>query len=211
MTMKTLAVFSQKGGVGKTTLAVNLAQSFAELDHKTVLLDRDPQGAAAAWTSNANNFSFSCLSDLSTPLRTVLDARKRAGDNLAIVDCGPSLGGAAQELHGLCDFAIIPLRPSLLDLRSAVQTAEFLKGNGVPLALVLNAVPTRSRLLGEVRSAIDELDLPLLKIAPMLRASQSAAAADGRSIFATNDNFAKLEITSLSLELYSRLGLKRKK
>ncbi|MBF0509443.1 MAG: ParA family protein, partial [Deltaproteobacteria bacterium] len=115
--MKTIVLASQKGGVGKTTLAAHLAVAAEKAgDGPCVLIDTDPQASLAEWwngrTADTPKFAPVTLKELSDKL-ALLDA---AGFTYAFVDTPPAITESIRTVVKLADFVLIPTRPSPHDL-----------------------------------------------------------------------------------------------
>src|ERR1700690_408678 len=117
--MKTVAVISQKGGAGKTTLAVNLAVA-AELSNvATVLIDLDPQASAKTWHDiRARKDAPFVVSAQASRLEEVLEVSRTNGAEFVIIDTAPHSEAAALAAARAADLVLIPCRPSILDLKA---------------------------------------------------------------------------------------------
>jgi len=134
--MKTVAIISQKGGAGKTTLAVHLAVS-AERDGKTtVVVDLDPQASATSWKRAAKK-SYQQLCQLNLQLPNVLDVAKNGGVQFCIIDTAPHSESAALAAARSSDLILIPCRPAILDLRAISNTIDLAKSLAKRLQLYL--------------------------------------------------------------------------
>ena len=93
--MKTVAILSQKGGTGKTTLALHLAVAAERRNIPVVVLDLDPQASAAAWKDSRADESPSVTSIQSSRLGKALEVAESAGAALVIIDSAPHSADAA--------------------------------------------------------------------------------------------------------------------
>jgi len=123
--MKTLAIISQKGGAGKTTLALHLAVA-AERDGKqSAIIDLDPQASAASWGDSRVKETPVVVSAQPSRLDKVLAATKSAGATLAIIDTAPHSESASLAVARAADFIIVPCRPAVLDLRAISHSIDL--------------------------------------------------------------------------------------
>jgi chromosome partitioning protein len=143
--MQVLALVTQKGGTGKSSLAVSLAVAAEEAGLKTCILDVDPQGTAAEWRARrmaerpeveAINWSF---------LSSRLYSLKREGCDLVIVDTPGANNAAAEAAMRDATLCIIPVRPSVADIEAAKPTIRYLSDRDKPFAFVLNQCPVGGR------------------------------------------------------------------
>jgi chromosome partitioning protein len=110
-----LALISQKGGSGKTTLALHLAVIAQEAGLRTLLADCDPQrSAAGCWRARAAT-TPELVETTPDQLRTVVEAAQADGVALVVVDTRPSVERDTAEVARVADFSLIPTRPSILD------------------------------------------------------------------------------------------------
>lgn len=126
-----ITVGSLKGGVGKTTLSVQLAGFLAKRGFKVMLIDGDNQASAARWVGQAESDS-SPLSKVHVANlaklegRLAREIRKHVDDyDFILVDCPPELGALMQSALTVSDLMLIPTRPSVLDIESAKETLSL--------------------------------------------------------------------------------------
>ena len=162
--MKVLAVLSQKGGVGKTTLATCLAVA-AEADGKrTAIFDLDPQATASFWKDVRPSESPAVQSIQAVRLPAMLEAAEAAGADLAIVDGAAVARDVAFQAAECADFALIPTRAAVFDSMSMVHTIEVVKQAGKPYAIVLNFVPPQGQETGDALTTAEKLDAPVCPV-----------------------------------------------
>jgi chromosome partitioning protein len=167
--VKTIALIAQKGGVGKTTMAVNLAVATGP---KTALFDLDPQESAVIWSdrrkAEAPHVEF--LTERRLP--DGLSAAEKQGFTLAIIDTPPAAGPQAFTAAQAADLVLIPCRPSLVDLDAIRRTAQLIKSAGITAYVVFNAAPPgATTLLDDARSIVEATGLA---VAPVILRERSA-------------------------------------
>src|SRR5579883_3896 len=152
--MKIVAVISQKGGAGKTTLALHLAVA-AELAGKAAaVIDLDPQASATGWKDTRAADSPAVVSAQAARLPNVLQAAADNGADLAIIDTAPHSESSALAAARACDLILIPCRPAILDLRAIGTTVDLAKLASKPAQIILNAVPPRGSMADEAAIAV---------------------------------------------------------
>lgn len=152
--MKKLAILSQKGGAGKTTLAVHLAVA-AELDGKsTAVIDLDPQASASAWGDSREDETPVVVSGQAARLAHMLDVAEEAGADLVIIDTAPHSENASLQAARAADFILIPCRPAILDLRAIGYTVDVVNLAKKPASIVLNAVPPQGSVADDAAKAV---------------------------------------------------------
>jgi chromosome partitioning protein len=144
--VKKIALIAQKGGVGKTTIAVNLAVS-AGL--RSALFDLDQQESAVIWADRRKtelpHVEFLTERRLPEGLR----AAEQGQFDLVVMDTPPAAGPQAYTAAQAADLVLIPCRPSLVDLDAIRRTAQLVKSAGVPAFVVFNAAPHSATTLLE--------------------------------------------------------------
>ena len=188
MPTQVTAVINQKGGAGKTTLAMNLAAGLARRGD-TVVIDLDPQGSSVQWASQGS-------APFPVPVKQLQgkwDARSLRQSFRAyahvVLDCPPSLEShASVQALRACDLAIIPVLPSPVDLWASlrlpldIEEARRLRPQ-LQAFLVLNQIEPHSALSGAMTDALAEFGLPVLQATVRRRAAFRTAALDGVSVY----------------------------
>jgi len=180
--MKTLAFIAQKGGSGKTTLAVHMAICATRKNLRTALIDLDPQGSAYDWNESRDDGNkLDAVKASPGQLAALLKQAKAAGADLVIVDTAPHSDSAAAVTAQLADFVLIPCRPARFDLKAIGSTAQITGLAKTPAAVVINAAP-RGKLAEEARAALQHQGITVIEPVLHQRAAYSHAVIDGRSV-----------------------------
>ena len=144
--MRTLTLVTQKGGAGKTTLAASLAVAAAEAGERVIALDLDPQGSLASW-GDARETDSPAVDRVGAAqivkLPAILSALAAEGYTLAILDTAGVESTGGNLAMKAADMALIPARPSRLDLQATMPTIEALMRLEMRdrFAFVLNQCP----------------------------------------------------------------------
>lgn len=160
--MQILSITSQKGGVGKTTLTMNLAIASASDGVPTIVFDVDPQASAMTWYDRriANGHPEEPKVMSIQPARLVHEIRlaKEQGYKLAIIDTPPNVQSEQVHISQAGTLVLIPVQPSIIDL-DAVRISIGLVNNGDrPGAVVLNGCQARRTKDGKVIEASTTLE-----------------------------------------------------
>lgn len=205
--MKVIAVASQKGGSGKTTLAGHLAVQ-AEMcgAGPVALVDTDPQGSLSEWWNER---------EAETPLfaRTSIDKLKadvermsRMGIELLIIDTPPAITHTIATVLAVADLLIIPTRPSPHDLRAVGATVELAEGLDTPLIFAVNGATPRARITSEAAIALSQHGT----LAPSIlhqRVDFASSMIDGRTVMELNPSSkSSEEVAKLWTYIHDRLN-----
>jgi chromosome partitioning protein len=178
--MHIVAIISQKGGAGKTTLALHLAVASEGIGKSAVILDLDPQASAAGWKDGRSSATPIVVALPHTRLAAGLDAARTGRAALAVIDTAPHSEAAAMAAARSADLVLIPCRPGILDLRAIGTTAELCKIAGKPAYVVLNAVPPLgTRVLDDARQAVSVHGIEVAPVTLGQRASYAHALTVG--------------------------------
>ncbi len=189
MADRVIAVINQKGGTGKTTLALNLAAGLARRA-STAVIDADPQRSISQWIAMGGGESTLPVASPigADPADTIAQLKK--SHRYVVVDCPPTVQGAVIDaVMATADRVLIPVLPSPLDLWASVEMAALVreaqqKNRALQAWLVLNQVETRNALSRVMQQAVAEFDLPLLQASLQRRAAYRSAAVEGVSVYA---------------------------
>ena len=151
----TIALVSQKGGSGKTTLAVALAVAHQLAAGAAVVIDLDPQGSAGVWGDLRGDDLPPVIPAHPPRLARVLDTARNAGATLAVIDMAPREAGGAVEAARVADLVLVPCRPSAVDLAAIPASLDVGRLAGTTAAVVLNAVPARGDLAEQAAAAVE--------------------------------------------------------
>lgn len=165
--MKTVVIVSQKGGTGKTTLAVHLATAFEREGKPAVIIDLDPQASAAVWGDLRKAEGPAVQSVQPARLSVTLKAAADAGAELAIIDTPARSENTALDALRAGDLALMPFRPGLFDTAAMSFTANLLKLTGKPGFVVFSQIraPANAAQLADVTEAATGYGL---SVAPVL-------------------------------------------
>jgi chromosome partitioning protein len=152
--MKTIAIISQKGGAGKTTIGIHLAVAAEQRGMKTALFDLDPQASASSWADKRKNPSPAVVSAQAARLPGLLKQAEAQLADLVIIDSAPNADAASLAAAQAADLILIPCRPAAFDLNAIGTTLNLAAVAGKAAFVVLNAVPPVGKVGEEARLAL---------------------------------------------------------
>lgn len=178
--MKTLAIISQKGGVGKTTIATALAVAAEAEGRQSAVFDLDPQASATFWKDMRAADAPAVASVAPARLGHMLKAVAESGCQLAVIDAPPFAKDIAYEAAQRADFILIPTRPAVLDVMAMTKTLELVKHYGKPAAVVLTFCPTQGgREIADTEEAVKSMGATLAPVRIHTRVSYPRAQQTG--------------------------------
>ena len=139
--MKVIALICQKGGTSKTTTAINLAVEASACGLEVALIDLDPQVSACDWKDIRGDKPPVVAATPVPHLERALKAAEGSGADLAIIDTAGRTNDAAMAAARAADLVLIPLQPSLIDLKTLGATLEIIRlAGGKPTRALLTRV-----------------------------------------------------------------------
>ncbi len=157
--MKIVAILSQKGGTGKTTIATNLCVAAEREGHTTALIDLDPQASATRWGDYRKAKTPAIIATPVSRLGHWLETAKENGATLVVLDTAPNSGPDALDVARTASIVLIPCKPSMVDLDAIENTVKISEIAKVPARVVLNCVDARSDLGNQARQVIRQYDV----------------------------------------------------
>jgi chromosome partitioning protein len=123
--VKTIAIIGQKGGAGKTTVAIQLAVAAERRGMKTALFDLDPQASASSWSDKRNSPSPAVVSAQAARLPSLLKQAESQSADLVIIDSAPNADAASLAAALAADLILVPCRPAAFDLNAIGTTLNL--------------------------------------------------------------------------------------
>jgi chromosome partitioning protein len=164
MLSKVITICQQKGGTGKTTLAVHLALAFAKLHNlKIAIIDTDPQGSLGKWfvvrsekkVSNENlTFKTASLWGAQYESKTL-----KKDHDIVIIDTPPKIESDARPSIEAADLVLIPVTPSHVDFWATEAIIEIAKKAGKKIFIQINRANERSKLVKKTHEYIKSINV----------------------------------------------------
>ena len=213
--MKVISLLNQKGGVGKTTLSINIATVLAKQSGKegaVLLIDADPQGSSLDWSGAAGD-NKSLVTVMGYPKsnlhQKIEDLGK--GRDYVVIDGAPRVTDLARSSIIASDLVLIPVQPSPYDIWAAneivklIQEAMIYKPS-LKAAFVINRKIPNTTIGRDVRDALEQFQLPVLSAAVTQRIVFAESASAGLSVVDVDDKSnAAHEIKRLTKEIVDLL------
>jgi chromosome partitioning protein len=180
--MKTVAVISQKGGAGKTTLSLHLAVAGHLAGYDTGLIDVDPQGTAETWGTWRNDDPPSVIGAKAATLGRTLDKARAAGAEFVVIDTPPLAQAEARAAADRADIILVPCQLRIFDLDAIRVTAGLVATAGKPAFVVFNRTPSRApNLYAQGVEAVGAMGMKAAPIMLVERAAYHHAEQDGKA------------------------------
>jgi chromosome partitioning protein len=207
-----ITVASSKGGVGKSTVAVNLAVCASTAGERVLLVDGDVQGSAIAWRSEREKDDIQATSILTPTLHRDLQKFSAAFSTI-IIDVGGNDTGVLRSALFACDRVLVPILPSQYDIWAAADTAKIIAEaqtlKWFSAFVFFNQVIPSTIVSREAEAAMQEVlargaDLQVLVAQLCSRVIYKTSIARGLGVLECSDMKAKVEICTLYEELTQR-------
>jgi len=208
--MTIIAILNQKGGCGKTTIAVNLAHSFQNRNYKTLLVDSDPQGSARDWNEINEGQILPVIGLDRESLPNDINTVKNIYE-MIIIDGAPSIAKLSTAAVKTADFVLIPVQPSPWDVWATAALVEIVKarqeitGNKPTAAFVISRSIKNTKLSKEITGALASYELPVMQSTISHRIIYPTTAGEGQTVYCDYRNEAAKEIDALRDEIIGML------
>jgi len=205
-----ITIAQQKGGAGKTTLAIHLALTWAAEGKRVAIIDIDPQASVSNWF----RVRHERLGANETPVEAVAVGgwrvageveRQARNHDVVVIDSPPHAETEARVAVRAGQFVIVPIQPSPMDLWATKPTLDLAKAEKVPVLLVLNRVPPRAKLTGMMRLTLETMPVSVAETQIGNRVALAAAINEGQGIHEYEPgSTAAAEIKALADEVLYR-------
>lgn len=206
MSARIITVAQQKGGSGKTTLAIHLAVAFAKKGLSTMLFDTDPQGSASQWHAKRKENDIGLLATSGWRLSRDL-AMARDSNDVIVIDSPPHAEMDMKVSTRAADLVVIPIQPSPADLWAVRETVKTVAGESRNSLLALNRVVPRANITAEIVEKIKMMDLPLAEAQIGSRVRFASALDDGLTVLDEGKSVSFDEIQALADEVATAAGI----
>ena len=180
--MTTVAIISQKGGAGKTTLALHLAAAAVDDGRVALIVDTDPQATASQWAGWRKDEPPEVIDSPPPRLAAKVEQAQTQGAEFIVIDTPPHADSAARAAVEAADLVLIPCRPSAFDLSAIQTTSKLVQLLRKPAFVVFTAGPPNApRVYQEAGELVESFGTPPCPFQMSDRAAFRHASAEGRT------------------------------
>lgn len=206
-----ITIAQQKGGAGKTTLAVNLAVGFAQQGKSVALMDTDPQGSAGHWFMTrleAKNgepgleFSTASAWGVSYESRKMVKAH-----DIVVIDTPPKADSDLRHALRIADLVLVPVATSHVDLWAVEAVLDLTQRAAKPAMMVMTRARPGTRLGADVLQQAEQMDALVATHALNNRVVYAETLGHGTSVLETAKGPAQEEVLGLVGEVQKVLAV----
>lgn len=207
-----IAFLNQKGGVGKTTLAINVAGTLAKQGAKVLFVDADPQGSALSWSELRQGDTLFSVVGMPRPVvHKELPALSEGYDHV-VIDSPPSVHAVSKSIIAAVDVIVIPIQPSPYDIWAAEDVLTLIKeaavfNDSLKIAFAINRKIANTAIGRDVVDSLAGYGVQVLAAQVAQRVLFAESAAQGKTVFEVDStSAATVEIQQLTDEILKLEG-----
>lgn len=208
-----ITVANQKGGCGKTTIAIHLAHAIALAKKRVLLVDADPQGSAGGWAAvRGEETPFVVVGMARETLHRDLPAMMEGFDH-GVIDSPPRVSALSRSAILASDLTLIPVQPSSYDAWAAAETVGLIKEAQqykpeLIAAFVVNRRIAKSSIGREITEALSEHGFPILGTAIAQRVIFAESSGGLTVIEMEPSGQATSEVKGMARDILKLMGVK---
>lgn len=212
-----ISFLNQKGGVGKTTLSINVATCLALKNLKVLLIDADPQNSSLDWAATRKKESLFTVVSITKPIIHKEVSKLIKDYDHIVIDGPPRIYDVAKSAIVTSDIVIMPVQPSPYDIWAANEVVNLIKEVSEPLEGIKNIKATflinrkivNTAIGRDVEQALEHYEMDIMQTHICQRISYAETATTGSTVIEEKIKYplATQEITNLTneiLEKYNR-------
>ncbi|MGE5660460.1 MAG: ParA family partition ATPase [Actinomycetota bacterium] len=207
-----ISVQNQKGGVGKTTLAIHISHALAIQDGRVLLVDADPQGSARDWAAaRTTELPFSVVGLDRPTIHRDLPAIAKSYSHV-VIDGPPRVSDLARSAIMAANLVVIPVQPSPYDIWATDKVINLIREASIykdwlKSVFAINRKIVNTAIGREVAEALSGYKIPVLKSAISQRVAFAESAAIGCTVLETEPKGAAAQEVRLLVEELMQLGV----
>jgi chromosome partitioning protein len=206
-----VAMLGQKGGSGKSTIAVHLAVAAQQGGEHVAVIDTDPQATATSWIKSRTTKTPSVATAPPGEVESILGIAREQRITLVVIDTAPHADAGASKAIAEADLVIMPCQPTAFDVAGVVGAVRIAKAVNRPSVFVLNRCPPKVYEVAETREYLETLGYPVAPVTIGNRQAYARATASGEAVTEFDPNgLAAQEIKQLWKWVKEQLRAKKK-